>query len=149
MVGRHPGCSLVRVRNRPVDHPHGLPMRPTPPRPQDDLHFQRLLQTLPAGAYTCDADGLITYYNPHAIELWGRAPKLNDPIDRFCGSFRLFAADGTPIPHAECWMAWALRTEKALNGLEIVIERPDGQRRTVLAHANPIRDGSGKVLGAV
>jgi len=115
----------------------------------DDSEFHRLLETLPAGAYTCDADGLITYFNAHAIELWGRAPKLNDPIDRFCGSFRLFAADGTPIPHAECWMAWALRTEKALNGLEIVIERPDGQRRTVLAHANPIRDGSGKVLGAV
>jgi signal transduction histidine kinase len=108
-----------------------------------------LLETLPAGAYTCDPDGLITYFNNHALELWGRAPKLNDPIDRFCGSFRLFATDGRAIPHDECWMARALRTEMEFNGHEIVIERPDGQRRTVLAHANPIRDGSGKVLGAV
>ena len=46
-------------------------------------------------------------------------------------------------------MARALRTETEFNGHEIVIERPDGQRRTVMAHANPIRDGSGKVLGAV
>ena len=114
-----------------------------------DWEFYRLLETLPAGAYTCDPDGLITYFNSHALELWGRAPKLNDPIDRFCGSFRLFAADGTAIPHDDCWMAQALRTEKEFNGHEIVIERPDGQRRTVLAHANPIRDGSGKVLGAV
>ena len=112
-----------------------------------DLH--RLLETLPAGAYTCDPDGLITYYNAHALALWGRAPKLNDPIDRFCGSFKLFTADGTAIPHDECWIALALRTEQEFNGHEIVIERPDGQRRTVLAHANPIRDGSGKVLGAV
>jgi PAS domain S-box-containing protein len=114
-----------------------------------DTEFHRLLETLPAGAYTCDPDGLITYFNNHALELWGRAPKLNDPIDRFCGSFRLFATDGRAIPHDECWMARALRTETEFNGHEIVIERPDGQRRTVLAHANPIRDGSGKVLGAV
>jgi len=46
-------------------------------------------------------------------------------------------------------MALALKTGKEYNGHEIVIERPDGQRRTVLAHANPIRDESGKVLGAV
>ena len=114
-----------------------------------DTEFYRLLETLPAGAYTCDLDGFITYYNANALELWGRAPKLNDPSDRFCGSFKLFAADGTAIPHDECWMAMALQTEQEFNGHEIVIERPDGQRRTVLGHANPIRDGSGKILGAV
>ena len=113
-----------------------------------ETEFHHLLDTLPAGAYTCDADGLITYFNEHALELWGRAPKLNDPIDRFCGSFRLLAADGTAIPHDQCWMARALKTRREYDG-EIVIERPDGERRTVLAHVNPIRDGSGEVLGAV
>src|SRR6266581_8926628 len=108
-----------------------------------DLH--RLLDGLPAAAYICDRDGLITHFNQHALELWGRAPKLNDPSDRFCGSFRLFAADGSAIPHDQCWMALALKTDREYNGQEIVIERPDGQRRTVLAHANPIHDESGKV----
>ena len=61
-------------------------------------HFRRVLETLPAGAYTCDPDGLITYYNPQAVELWGRAPTLNDPVDRFCGSLKLFATDGSPSP---------------------------------------------------
>jgi hypothetical protein len=42
-----------------------------------------LLEKLPAAAYTCDAEGLITYFNPHALEFWGRAPKLNDPVDRY------------------------------------------------------------------
>ncbi len=45
--------------------------------------FHRLLDRLPAAAYTCDAGGLITYFNRHALELWGRAPKLNDPLDRY------------------------------------------------------------------
>ena len=67
-----------------------------------DLRFRRLLEKLPAAAYTCDAQGLITYYNERAVELWGRAPALNDPVDRFCGSFKLFSPDGAPMLHAEC-----------------------------------------------
>jgi signal transduction histidine kinase len=46
-------------------------------------------------------------------------------------------------------MALALRDGKEYNGLEIVIERPDGSRWTALAHANPLHDESGAVLGAV
>jgi PAS domain S-box-containing protein len=108
-----------------------------------------LLEKLPAGAYTCNSEGLITYFNQRAVDLWGRAPKLNDPEDRFCGSFRLFSPDGSAIRHDQCWMALALRTNQQYNGHEIVIERPDGCRLTALAHANPIRDDSGSVFGAV
>jgi two-component system sensor kinase FixL len=114
-----------------------------------EAHFRRLLEKLPAGAYTCDPEGLITYYNQHAVQLWGRAPKLNDPVDRYCGSFKLFAPDGSPIAHERCWMALALMANEGYNEREIVIERPDGRRLTALAHANPIHDESGDLLGAV
>lgn len=114
-----------------------------------ELRFRGLLEKLPAGAYTCDSDGLITYFNQHAVQLWGRKPKLNDPADRFCGSFKLYATDGTPITHDQCWMALALSNGREYNGHEIVIERPDGQRRTTLAYASPISDEEGTVLGAV
>lgn len=49
----------------------------------NDLAFRRMVEKLPAAAYTCDAQGLITYYNQRAVELWGREPKLNDPVDRY------------------------------------------------------------------
>jgi signal transduction histidine kinase len=111
--------------------------------------FRRLLDKLPAGAYTCDPGGLITWFNPQAERLWGRAPRLNDPADRFCGSFRLFSKDGAPIGHDTCWMALALRDRADYNGHEIVVERPDGTRVTALAHANPIHDENGTLLGAV
>jgi signal transduction histidine kinase len=114
-----------------------------------ELQFRRLLEKLPAGAYTCNPEGLITYFNQHAVQLWGCAPKLNDPIDRFCGSFKLFSPNGSPIAHDQCWMALALKMDKEYNRREIVIERPDGQRLSALAHANPIHDESGKLLGAV
>jgi PAS domain S-box-containing protein len=125
---------------------------PNPGRPDsnsDGSEFHRLLEALPAGAYTCDADGLITYFNRHAVELWGRTPALNDSSDRFCGSFKLFSTDGTPIAHDQCWMALALRERREYNGQEIIVERPDGARATTLAHANPFIDGEGKLLGAV
>jgi len=36
---------------------------------EGESHFRRLLEKLPAGAYTCDPEGLITYFNPHAERL--------------------------------------------------------------------------------
>jgi signal transduction histidine kinase/ActR/RegA family two-component response regulator len=116
---------------------------------QSEARFRGLLERLPAAAYTCDAEGLITYFNQQAVQLWGRAPKLNDPEDRFCGSLKLFSSEGAPIARNRCWMARALQEEKEYNGQEIIIERPDGSRIAVLAHANPIHNESGKLAGAV
>jgi signal transduction histidine kinase/ActR/RegA family two-component response regulator len=114
-----------------------------------DTDLQRTLENLPAAAYTCDAAGTITFFNPKAAELWGREPRLNDPADRFCGSFKLYASDGTPIPHEQCWMALTLRDGVRYAGREIIIERPDGSRCIALAHVNPLFDGDGKVVGAM
>src|SRR3712207_5618377 len=46
-------------------------------------------------------------------------------------------------------MARTLRENQGYNEQEIVVERPDGSRRTALAHANPFCDESGRVVGAV
>jgi PAS domain-containing protein len=46
-------------------------------------------------------------------------------------------------------MALTLRDRKAYDGLELVIERPDGSRWIVLAHANPFFDEGGELIGAV
>jgi PAS domain S-box-containing protein len=116
---------------------------------RDESEFLRLLDNLPAAAYTCDIEGLITYYNQPALALWGRAPKLLDPVDRFCGSFRLHSFDGELITHDKCWMALALQTDREYTGCEIIVERPDGERRNVLAYASPLHDKCGELVGAV
>ena len=46
-------------------------------------------------------------------------------------------------------MARALRDDREYKGCEIVIEQPDGRRATVLAHASPIRDERGRLIGAI
>ncbi len=46
-------------------------------------------------------------------------------------------------------MARCLREDREYNGEEIVVERDDGTRITVLAHANPLHDDAGRLIGAV
>jgi PAS domain S-box-containing protein len=113
------------------------------------LDIYRLLDALPAAAYTCDAEGLITYYNRRAVEAWGREPRLNDPADRYCGSFRMVTPDGSPVPHDQCWMALCLREKKVYDGERIVVVRPDGSRLLAEIHATPLFDDDGRLLGAI
>jgi PAS domain S-box-containing protein len=116
---------------------------------RSELRFRRMIEKLPAAAYTIDREGLITYHNDRAVLLWGRAPQLNHPDDRYCGSFRLFHGDGSPLAHEHCWMVRALHDGKDYHGREVLIERPDGSRVTVLAHASPIRNETGEIVGAM
>lgn len=111
--------------------------------------WQDLLAQIPIAAYTCNATGLLTYFNPVAEAVWGRTATLRDSAERYCGSYRLYSSDGTPMPHSECWMARALREGKPYNGYEVVIERRDGTRTAGVAYANPVRDSQGQIIGAV
>jgi signal transduction histidine kinase len=121
-----------------------LPPAPTHPP------FGQLADVLPVAIYTCDVDGVITYCNEKAVELWGRRPALGrDSDERFCGSLRLYRPDGTPLPHDQTPMAMALRDGTPSRGNEVAIERPDGTRITVSVNIDPIVDESGTLVGAV
>ena len=106
-----------------------------------------LLDVLPAAIYATDAKGRITYYNDAAAALWGCRPRLNS--DQWCGSWRLYRPDGTPLPHDQCPMALALKEERPIRGAEAVAERPDGTRVPFMAFPTPLYDASGALVGAV
>ena len=61
----------------------------------------RELPLLPAAVCVCDQFGAVELYNRSAVELWGWEPPDHPPHRRFCGSFLLYHADGTPMPHSE------------------------------------------------
>jgi PAS domain S-box-containing protein len=109
----------------------------------------RLFEQLPFAVYVCDRDGLVLRYNRRAAELWGRSPKLSDPNERFCGSYRMFRPDGSVLPHHECPMADVLRTGVSMREKEVHIERPDGLRGIALVDIEAIKDSGGNVIGAV
>src|SRR5512147_2879175 len=85
-----------------------------------------MLGALPAAVYTTDAAGRITYYNDAAAELWGYRPPLG--TSEWCGSWKLYWPDGTPLAHNECPMAIALKEDRSVRGMEAAAERPDGTR---------------------
>jgi PAS domain S-box-containing protein len=109
----------------------------------------RLFEQLPFAIYVCDRDGLVVRYNHRAAELWGRTPKLGDPNERFCGSYKMFRPDGSLLPHHECPMADVLRTGISVRQQEVHIERPDGLRGIALVDIEAIKDGDGNIVGAV
>src|SRR5262245_6314704 len=106
-----------------------------------------LLEALPVAIYTTDADGRITFYNRAAAELWGHHPALGS--NQWCGSWRLYWPDGRPLPHGECPMAIALKEGLEVRGVEAVAERPDGTRVRFRPYPTPLRDPSGRLIGAV
>jgi len=109
--------------------------------------YTQLIHNLPAAIYTCDANGYIRLYNQAAVDLWGREPVIGQ--DLWCGSWKIFSPEGDALPLDECPMAIALKEGRAVNDVEIVVERPDGVRRSVLPHPRPIFNGAGKVIEAV
>ena len=109
--------------------------------------FRELLDALPAAVYTTDAAGRITYYNEAAAELWGQRPAIG--IGEWCGSWKLYWPDGTPMAHDECPMAIALKSDRPLRRMEAVAERPDGTRVPFIASPSPLHDEAGRLVGAV
>ena len=108
---------------------------------------RQLLEMLPAAIYTTDSNGIITFYNAAAVEMAGRRPRLGR--DRWCVSWRLFWPDGAPMAHDECPMAVALKEGRAVEGQELIVERPDGKRVPVMPYPMPLRDPAGRLVGAV
>ena len=107
-----------------------------------------LLSAIPAAIYVTDAEGLITFYNDAAAELWGQRPEAGA---RWCGAWRLHFPDGRPMRHDESPMAVTLRgrTECRSQGQEVIVERPDGARVSVRQFPNLLKDDQGRVSGGI
>ncbi len=102
-----------------------------------ETRFRALVRDLSAGVYTCDAAGYLTYFNEAAAALWGRTPEIGR--EQWCGSLRLRRPDRTPVALDTCPMALALKGEPVSSGEELIIERPDGTCRNVMAYPEAIR----------
>jgi PAS domain S-box-containing protein len=112
-----------------------------------ERQLQELIAAIPAAIYTTDAQGKITYFNQEAVELAGRTPAIGS--DDWCVTWKLYHPDGRPLPHDQCPMAIALKEGRAIRNTEVVAERPDGTRVPIIPYPTPLRDGTGKIIGAI
>jgi PAS domain S-box-containing protein len=109
--------------------------------------YRRFLQAVGVAVYTTDRDGRLTFFNDAASALWGYEPVIGDAY--WCGSWRLFFPDGTPMAHDECPMATALRERRTVRGTEAIIERPDGRRVWFTPFPTPLIGEDGDLVGGV
>ncbi|HYD43868.1 MAG TPA: PAS domain S-box protein [Phenylobacterium sp.] len=113
---------------------------------ESERHMRDLLEALPAAVYTTDANGRITFFNKACIEMAGRTPQIGD---EWCVTWRLYTADGAPLPHDQCPMAVALREDRPVRGVEAMAERPDGAFVPFMPYPTPLHDSNGRLIGAI
>jgi two-component sensor histidine kinase len=62
---------------------------------------------------------------------------------------QLYHPDGTALPYDQSPMALALKEGRDIRNAEAVAERPNGTRVPFIPYPTPLRDGAGKIVGAI
>ena len=117
---------------------------------QSESRFRALFDRGPIAMYSCDSAGVIQEFNRSAVKLWEREPKLGNTDEQFRGVFKFYLPDGTFIPHAQTPMTQMLSGKiPAVSDVEVVIERPDGSRFSVITNIVALKNAQGEITGAI
>ena len=111
--------------------------------------WDALLEQLPIGICICDAKGTLVRYNRRAAEIWRTAPQTGTPQCRFTGAVSVRSDEGTVLAPEHTPMGELLANGTAINDREVIIERPDGSRATILCNLEPLTDDRGTLIGGV
>ncbi|SHH89072.1 PAS domain-containing sensor histidine kinase [Flavobacterium defluvii] len=115
---------------------------------ESEKMYRDLIHKLPVPTYCCDSEGQIVLYNKAAAELWGREPELGK--DLWYNSWNI---NDNKNKHSKpldlCSLATALKEGDPILTSEILIERPNGDKRNVLPYPVPFHDTDGEITGAV
>ncbi len=114
---------------------------------ESERRFREMIDALPVAIYTTNLQGRLTHFNPAAVEFSGRVPELG--VDSWCVSWKLYRPDGAPLPHDENAVALVLKEGRAVRGEETIAERPDGTSVWFMPYPTPLRDGEGRLVGAI
>jgi two-component system, chemotaxis family, CheB/CheR fusion protein len=117
---------------------------------ESEERYRTLFDLGPVAIYSIDSSGVIQNFNRRAAQLWGREPAAGDTDQLFCGSFKMFRADGSFLPHDQCPMAKVVSGEiDQVQDGEVLVERPDGSLVTVLVNILPLKNDRGEIKGAI
>ena len=115
---------------------------------QATARLSAVLDVLQVAVVIADARGALAQVNEAARELWGEVP-LVEGVEGYRAYRGWWPETGRPVEPEEWAMARALRDGEVCAGEEILIETFDGERKTILNTAAPIRDDVGAIVGGV
>lgn len=114
--------------------------------------LKAVMDNIPTGVTIADGpDVVIRSVSKHGQELTGRERTELEgiPAEEHVATWGILRADGTsPMPE-ELPLTRATRQGEEVHDEEWVIQRPDGQKITVLCNAGPIQDVEGNTIGGV
>ena len=117
---------------------------------QSEERLRALFDWGPIAMYACDCDGAIQEYNRGAVKLWAATPEPGATDEQFRSIFKTYLPDGTYVPYAESAMTQILKgAAPEVHDMEIILERPDASRVTLIVNVVPLKDHQGQVTGAV
>jgi PAS domain S-box-containing protein len=108
--------------------------------------LQTVVDSLPLGIVLYRPDGQI-FFNSRTEELLGITPSPAGGREQYADRIRF--PNGVPVPAQELPIARIMRDGATIIAEEYCVDRPGGSRVPVLASGAPIRDDSGRVVGAI
>jgi PAS domain S-box-containing protein len=106
-------------------------------------------ETIAEGIIVVDSDGYVTYVNANAERILGIRHATMATRSYASRNWKQYTVDGEPIAEEDVPLIRVLRTGRAVEDAEYVIERDDGGRVVVSVNASPLHGEAGTLVGAV
>lgn len=111
--------------------------------------LQAVLDILPVGVFIADASGQIIEMNPAARAIWGEEAPLSGTVEAYRQYQGWWAGTEHKLSSDEWTAARTLKQGRAFLNEEIDIETFNGQRKTILNSAIPIRNETSAIANVV
>ncbi|MDJ0390518.1 PAS domain S-box protein [Roseomonas sp. E05] len=108
-----------------------------------------LLDALPVGVLLSDAAGRIVRSNAEAARIWGGPAPAVSGAEGGMPAEAWWLDSGVPLAPGDWAISRALRTGETSVSEMIRLRGLDGGERVIVKSAAPVRDGGGRLLGAV
>ena len=113
------------------------------------LRLRTVLEVLPVGVTIADANGHVLQRNTATFQTWGKDAPESSTIADYQHYQGKWTETGEPIMAGEWPLARAITKGEVSYGKEMDILSFDGQHKTLLHFAAPIRDERGTITGGV
>jgi two-component system cell cycle sensor histidine kinase/response regulator CckA len=111
-----------------------------------ERQLEQTLEVLPYGIWIVDLAGRVVRSNAAAREIWGDRSEVAEALR----ATRATSGSTGELVRLEDWAGFrALQRGDSIPGEEILLDAPDGSRKTVLIAAAPLRDAHGEIIGSI
>ncbi|GAB4370230.1 MAG: hypothetical protein Kow00121_10760 [Elainellaceae cyanobacterium] len=111
--------------------------------------LQSVLDILPVGVFIANTKGQIIDVNQAAQAIWGEGAPLSTTVADYQQYKGWWSGTNSRLSSHEWTLARTLQEGRTILNDEIDIETFDGQRKTILNSAVPIRDETGAIVNAI